>query len=620
MPMRGEKMPQKKQSYPKYLGFRVISMLALSLLSSCGIEQLDQLQKTTNISGTLTLPIPGFSQSSTPNFQPHSSAKTAKMQANTQAKIIPGEYIVTTPQGITAQALTSLNVNGTTLQRTSGIPELGIWFYKANKNQISSQSSSQMLNQLQALPGILSAEHNTEFKLYQKPNDEFYFLQWHFQEMNIPRAWNFTTGAKVRVAVVDTGIVSHPDLNRNILSGADTISDSQKSLDGDGRDLNPADIEKNSGHHGTHVAGTIAAVVNNGIGLAGVSWGTKVVPVRAITSKGGNTKDIIAGVAWAAGYKVDQLGTTPHPAKIINLSLGSKRPCSPAEQTLFHMLAQKGIVAVVAAGNDGANVKDYSPASCNNVITVGATVPGGARASYSNYGSQIDIMAPGGDNTMKVEINDQPYAAGVYSTILDSKGKPSYGIQQGTSMAAPHISGAIALMLGERPNMSFNEIRTRLQLAGQPLGDQCGVPNGCGAGLLNVGQLIEDLDKPVPQKRTDEYPIYIGAFYETQPLKYDMERSAIKKLTSSSYQIPYKLNNIKPGNYRMIAYVDTNKNNTYEQGEPYGLYEDLVHLPGKEKDFANVSFRIHHHHNSPQFQSHKIAQLFNRRRSEFTDE
>lgn len=613
-------MPHKKKVCPEYLGLRVISMLALYLLSGCGFEELDQLRQTTNISGTLTLPIPGFSQSNTPNFQPHSSATTTKMQAHTQAKIIPGEYIVTTSQGITAQALTSLNINGTALKRTSGIPELGIWFYKANKNQISSQSSNQILNQLQALPNFLSAEHNTEFELYQKPNDEFYFLQWHFQEMNIPRAWDFTTGAKVRVAVVDTGIVSHPDLNQNVLSGVDTISDSKKSLDGDGRDLNPTDIEKHSGHHGTHVAGTIAAVVNNGVGLAGVSWGAQVVPIRAITSKGGNTEDIIAGIAWAAGYKVDQVGITPHPAKIINLSLGSKRPCSLAEQTLFHMLAQKGIVAVVAAGNDGANVKDYSPASCNNVITVGATVPGGARASYSNYGSQIDIMAPGGDNTMKVKINDQPYAAGVYSTILDSKGKPSYGVQQGTSMAAPHISGAIALMLGERPNMSFSEIRTRLQLAAQPLGDQCGISNGCGAGLLNVGQLLKDLDKPVPQKRIDPYPIYIGAFYEIEPLKYDMKRSTIKKLTSSSYQIPYKLNNIKPGSYRIIAYVDTNKNNNYEHDEPYGLYKDLIHLPSKEKDFSNVSFRIHQQNSSSQLTSLTMNRLFNRRRSELIDE
>lgn len=592
-------MPKTTQPSPTHLCIRIIGCLVFSLLSSCGLDNLDVINQTTNISGTLTLPITGLS-----NKQQSHSTSTANN--------IPGEFIITTSNKLTAQSLTKLNVNGVSLKKTSGIPELGIWFYKSEINTISSQSSSQILIHLKNTPGILSAEHNTRFELYQKPDDEFYFLQWHFQEINAQKAWNLTNGNPVNVAVVDTGIVKHPDLDINILPGIDTISDPELSFDNDGRDLNPIDSEQNSGHHGTHVAGTIAAIANNGIGLAGLSWNAKIIPVRALTSKGGSTKDILAGISWAAGFTVDNFKKNPNPAKVINLSLGSQRPCSIAEQLLFHKLAQKDIITIVAAGNDNKNTQNYSPASCNNVITVGATAPGGTRASYSNYGSRIDIMAPGGNNDTKVIINDQPYAGGIYSTILDSKGKPSYGIQQGTSMAAPHVSGAVALLLGEQPNMSFHEVRTRLKFAADPLGNQCDIPNGCGAGLLNVGQLIEDIDKVIPQKPTEEYPLYVGAFYELQPMIYDQKRSIIKRLSSNSYEIPYTLDQIKPGNYRIIAFLDINYNKTYEEGEPYGVYENIIQFTGQEEGFSGINLKINQVDSLSIIKKNSVSHLFNK--------
>ena len=199
------------------------------------------------------------------------------------------------------------------------------------------------------------------------PDDTRYNEQWDFFEatggINVPGAWDITTGQGTVVAVVDTGYRPHVDLAANILPGYDMISDTAVSNDGDGRDADAGDTgdavaagecglgssARDSSWHGTHVAGTIAAVTNNGTGVAGIAYNAKIVPVRVLGKCGGYMSDIADGILWAAGVAVT--GTTPNanPAQVINLSLGGKSTCSVTTQDAIDQARAAGATVVVAA-------------------------------------------------------------------------------------------------------------------------------------------------------------------------------------------------------------------------------------------------------------------------------
>ncbi len=253
------------------------------------------------------------------------------------------------------------------------------------------------------------------------------------------QAWDVTNGAGVVVAVLDTGIVSHSDLNANLLPGYDFIIDTAVAADGNGRDSDPSDPGdafngQSSSWHGTHVAGTIGAVTNNGKGVAGMAYGAKIVPVRVLGKGGGYDSDIADAMVWAAGGSVSGVPANANPAEVINLSLGGQGPCSSTSQSAINSAVSRGSTVVIAAGNSNANVSGFSPGNCANIISVAATTSTGARASYSNYGSLIDIAAPG--STILSTLNSG-------ST---SPGSESYASYNGTSMAAPHVAGIVALM------------------------------------------------------------------------------------------------------------------------------------------------------------------------------
>ncbi len=271
-----------------------------------------------------------------------------------------------------------------------------------------------LMRQLAADPNVEYVEVDQRMYAVLTPNDTRFSEQWGFGTtaagINVQPAWDKSTGAGVVVAVIDTGITSHADLNANLLPGYDFISDTFVSRDGDGRDANPNDEGDwnpvagecylnspvaNSSWHGTHVAGTVAAVTNNASGVAGTAFGAKVVPVRVLGRCGGLTSDIADAITWASGGTVSGVPANANPAEVINLSLGGGGTCSSTYQTAINGAVGRGTTVVVAAGNSNTNVSSSVPANCPNVIAVAATTSAGSRASFSNYGTGIDISAPG---------------------------------------------------------------------------------------------------------------------------------------------------------------------------------------------------------------------------------
>ncbi|MCF6069686.1 S8 family serine peptidase [Xanthomonas perforans] len=348
-----------------------------------------------------------------------------------------------------------------------------------------------LMRQLAADPNVQSGEVDQMLYPTLTPNDSRLSEQWAFGTtnagLNIRPAWDKATGANVVVAVIDTGIVSHPDLDANILPGYDFISDATAARDGNGRDNNPADegdwnstsgcATSNSSWHGTHVAGTVAAVTNNTTGVAGTAFNAKVVPVRVLGRCGGSLSDIADAIIWASGGTVSGVPANPNAAEVINMSLGGGGTCSSTMQSAINGAVSRGTTVVVAAGNSAANVSGSLPANCANVIAVAATTSAGAKASYSNYGSGIDVSAPG---------------SGILSTLnsgTTTPGNASYASYNGTSMAAPHVAGVVALVQSVAPTtLTPAAVETLLKNTARALPGACS--GGCGAGIVDADAAV----------------------------------------------------------------------------------------------------------------------------------
>lgn len=382
------------------------------------------------------------------------------------------------------------------------------------------------------------------------PNDPLWSLQWNFltQGTSAGQAaggagfvdfWTSqaTQGSgEVVVAVVDTGLeMAHPDIkdSPNLAQGWDMVTDVNMANDGDSRDPDPNDpgdecpeeFVYEDTYHGTHVAGTIgASVTNNAAGVAGGAWNVKIVPVRALGKCGGRLSDINDSIRWAGGLipEYDAEGNevwNDNPADIINLSIGLFRYCPASMQDAINEVVERGVVVVAAAGNDKVSTQYYAPGGCNNVISVAAGDARGIMAPYSNYGAEVDLLAPGGDLTRDDNGDGRP--DGILSTktahdCIDPVTNESiadcfYAYEQGTSMAAPHVSAALALIKSKRPELSGNALsdtlmsaltpRTQEQCSGpcvqypgaEPIEgspDQCKRP--CGSGLLNLSNISLD--------------------------------------------------------------------------------------------------------------------------------
>lgn len=324
--------------------------------------------------------------------------------------------------------------------------------------------------------------------------------------------WSAGQGSGVVVAVLDTGSTVHPDLNANYVAGYDFVSNGFGSCrtgvsngDGDyidtatygalGWDSNPLDPGDwttvyssgcgwagDSSWHGTHVAGTIAAVGNNSVGVIGVAPQAQIQPVRVLSYDGGYTSDIVAAITWASGGTVSGVPSNPTPAKVINLSLGGASSCSATWQNAINGAVANGSTVVVSAGNSNTDASGFVPASCNNVITVASTTSAGERSSFSNYGSTVEVAAPG---------------SGIWSTMnagATTPGAATYASYNGTSMAAPHVAGVAALIRSLDSSKTPAQVLAAIQSSVQAFpatgsSTQC-TTSLCGAGLLTASAAV----------------------------------------------------------------------------------------------------------------------------------
>ncbi|WP_162174059.1 S8 family serine peptidase [Hyphomonas polymorpha] len=384
------------------------------------------------------------------------------------------------------------------------------------------------------------------------PNDPLWALQWHFRDKGTAegrtaggagfesfwKSQGITGSDGIVVAVVDTGLqMNHPDIagSPNIMPGYDMVSDPRMGNDGDGRDTDPNDPGDlcdptkpgaADSFHGTHVAGTIgAAATNNGAGVAGGAWDVRIVPVRALGKCGGRLSDINDAIRWAAGLVPAEVSDennvwtevwNENPADIINLSIGLLGTCPASLQDAIDSVTEAGVIVVSAAGNARMATSLYAPAGCRNVVTVAASDARGQIAPYSNFGPEVMVLAPGGDLTRDDNGDGKPdgvlstkAATNCYDPVTGAGVENCfYAYEQGTSMAAPHVSAALALLKARDPGASREDIISTLRAALEPREslqcaglcsqypgaapiegspDMCARP--CGQGLLNMANV-----------------------------------------------------------------------------------------------------------------------------------
>jgi subtilisin family serine protease len=317
-------------------------------------------------------------------------------------------------------------------------------------------SARRGLAALRRVRGVRFAEFDRAVHALDVPADPMYRKQWGLTKIHAPAAWNIEVGEtrSVTVAVIDTGVdVNHPDLKQKLLSGFNSVA-------------NSTDVQDDHGH-GTHVAGIIAASTNNAVGIAGVSWGARILPIKSLDKSGaGSSCAILAGVVFATSQHVD----------VINMSLGGPGHCSAAVQEAVNAAHAADIAVVAAAGNSGFSFNTPStPANCDHVLAVAATDQRDRAAAFSNFGDYVDLSAPG------VEI---------VSTIIDTKtGAHSYAALSGTSMASPMVAGLAALIGARHPDWGANEIETRLIRTSRDLGKR-GWDEHFGHGRIDAARAV----------------------------------------------------------------------------------------------------------------------------------
>lgn len=378
----------------------------------------------------------------------------------------------------------------------------GAWLVDAGSD-LDPAALDALANRLRRGGGLLSIEPDRLMRASLTPNDPYYPSQWDFAGpaqsigiagMNLGTAWDRSTGNGAVIAIIDTGYRPHVDLAGQVVAQYDFVSDPSNGNDGDGRDTNaqdPGDFRAagacggapaaNSSWHGTHVAGTVAALTNNAVGVAGVAPAAKLVIARVLGRCGGMSSDIIDAIVWASGGSVAGVPANPSPAQVINASLGGAYPCSssPELQAAINSARGRNTTVVVAAGNANADVAGFSPAGCSGVITVAATGDSGARAPYSNFGSGVSLAAPGGDMSGGRSL-------GILSTHnggTTTPGADTYAYMQGTSMASPHVAGLAALLYSLNSGITPDQVLARLKTTVRPFPAGC---SGCGAGLADA--------------------------------------------------------------------------------------------------------------------------------------
>jgi serine protease len=422
--------------------------------------------------------------------------------------------------------------------------------YLSFGRRLSQAQAQAVVERLRARADVEWAEPNTRERLLQAapvPNDPYFGYaapgdlgQWWLRPAGessggelaswgapgIQNAWRVETGRPTAVvAVLDTGITAHVDLAGRVLPGFDFVSEPQYSNDPDGWDNDPTDpgdatVEGECGlvdgapdpfedtpssWHGTIISGIVAAATNNTLGVSGVSWNGRVLPVRVAGKCGASVLDITDGMRWAAGLDVVGAPANPNPARIINISFGGDAPCGNLYQATVNELTNAGVVVVAAAGNDMAGVS--RPASCAGVVGVAALARDGLKAAYSNFGPQVVVSTVGGD------ANADDGLLTLSNSGTQGPGGDIYANVFGTSFAAPVVSGVISLMLSANPQLTVAQVIAGVRASARPhVQSSTGVPacsssnpdvcvcttGTCGAGVLDAEGAVRYALSPAP--------------------------------------------------------------------------------------------------------------------------
>jgi serine protease len=486
--------------------------------------------------------VPAFAQS-----------KEYQGQAGVRSPDITDQIIVKWRESAATVAKSSVPQRASKLTTTAGVAlehKRDGWgkteIYKLDHMMAKAEMQS-LLDKLNADPDVEYAVADKRRFAQQLPSDPMVTDQWYLQSTEIAatstdRAWDVTTGSNsVIVAVLDTGVrPEHPDLAGKLLPGYDFVSQAVVANDGDGRDADPTDPGdfvsasdrtgilancdlSNSSWHGTRTSSLIAATTNEGQGMAGAGWDTRILPVRVLGKCGGSDSDIVDAMAWAAGLQVTGAPLNPNPAKIINLSLGGNGACTANYQAVVDQITARGVLVVASVGNDGIAVG--TPANCNGVLGVSGLRHAGTKVGYSSLGPGADIGAPAGNCVNTTITANTPCVYSILSAIdlgtttpvvpgyTDKVNRPNFG----TSFSAPLVSGAAALMRAVNPSLTPAQYSAVLMGTANPFPttsttttDVCRVPTGnlvqgaecicttatCGAGMLNTSAAINALSSP----------------------------------------------------------------------------------------------------------------------------
>lgn len=404
--------------------------------------------------------------------------------------------------------------------------------------RLATAEASELMKQIAADPAVVSVEPNLVMHAVRDikapaalqpraftPGDEHYATyQWHYFHpvggAHVDHAWDLADGSDVTVAVLDTGITRHPDLDLSLAQdGYDFIDDAFISgRDDDGRVPGGWDTGDwtttepwlsgctdasrppgDSSWHGTHVSGTVAERTDNRIGMAGIAYKAKVLPVRVLGHCGGVTSDIADAIVWASGGHVDGVPDNRYPAQVINMSLGGPGGCG-ADSAMARAIADarsRGVTVVVSAGNSSSDVSNFSPANCPGVVAVASNGVTGKRAFYSNYGSGITLSAPGGgiyaNDASSGELVNEGFVWQAINAGDTVPGDMIYGGMAGTSQASPHVAGTVAMMIEAAkeaglPAPTPDEIQALLVSSSRPFPVAPDRP--IGAGILDAAAAV----------------------------------------------------------------------------------------------------------------------------------
>lgn len=364
-------------------------------------------------------------------------------------RYVPDQIIVKYKPGQSPEELSSAGKTGERENLLSSLKEIGV---VSQKKLFDSESSlignyyvlslkkgisiPDAYKQMTRVPQVENAAPDYILKVQEAPNDPYYPQMWNLPMMHLSEAWDLVhTNKRATVAVIDTGVdYNHEDLSGVVTKGKNFIAGNMNPLDDQG--------------HGTHVAGTIGGVTNNGIGISGVSWGAKILAIKACDKNGDcNTTNVSKAVQYAVDSGV----------KIINISIAGAGSCNGTYADVMKYATRHGALVISAAGNGnngdgvGVNADTQIPAACDGVMAVGAVKPDGLRSPFSNYGSRVQIAAPGGVGPCSMP-----------TCILSTSLSNGYSLRSGTSMAAPHVSGVAALLLASNSALTAAQIRTCL--------------------------------------------------------------------------------------------------------------------------------------------------------------